>query len=102
MSVVGSLPSLATTTLALAVPWAVAAWWMGALRRPQGEDAREWLSRSLDAWLIASPLGLLIRAVVRGQLSIAVPFMAVVVVLGGLFVLAWRAGVYWWSRKKNL
>lgn len=102
MSIVGSLPSLVTTTLALAVPWAVAAWLLGALRLPRDEGLTDWLGPSLDAWLIAAPVGLLIRAVLRGQLSISVPFMAVVLVLGGLFVLAWRVGAYWWVKRKKL
>ncbi len=103
MSIVGSLPSLVTTTLAVALPWAAAAWLMGALRLPPDEGAKHWLGRALAAWLIAAPPGLLIRAMLRGQSSIAVPFMLVMLGLGGVFVLAWRAGVYWWTnRKKNM
>lgn len=95
MAVVGSLPSLLTTTLALALPWTAAAWALGVLRLPDSMDWRPWLGRVATAWLVAAPLGLLLRALVRGQASIVVPFMLVILGLGLLFMLGWRAGCYW-------
>lgn len=93
MNVVGALPSLFTTTLAVALPWSVAAWLMGALRAPAG-DWRPWFGRVLAAWLIAAPLGIILRALYRGQGSIPLPFMLVMLGLGGLFMLAWRVLAY--------
>ena len=101
MSVVGSLPSLFATTLAVAVPWAAAAWLMGALRDPAGQPPAAWFGRVVAAWLIAAPLGLILRALFRGQASIPVPFMLVMLGLGGLFVLGWRAVAFWWARRKR-
>ena len=100
MSVVGSLPSLFTTTLAVALPWTVTAWLMGALRHPAGQPPAAWFGRVAAAWLITAPLGLILRALFRGQASIPVPFMLVMLGLGGLFVLGWRAAAYWWARRK--
>jgi hypothetical protein len=95
MNIVGSLPSLLTTTLAVALPWTLAAWLMGALRAPAGMTWQAWFGRVVAAWLIAAPLGLILRALYRGQASIPVPFMLVMLGLGGLFMLAWRALAYW-------
>ncbi|CUS06245.1 conserved membrane protein of unknown function [Candidatus Promineifilum breve] len=95
MPIVAALPSLLTTTLALAVPWVVAAGALGALRRPSGHW-RPWLGRVLAAWLIAAPLGLILRALLRGQASIILVFMIVLLSLGGATMVAWRAGVWWW------
>lgn len=100
MPIVAALPSLLTTTLALALPWTVAAGALGALRLP-GDDWRPWLGRVLAAWLIAAPLGLILRALLRGQASIILVFMLVVVGLGAVFMLVWRAGVWWWWQRRR-
>ncbi len=98
MAVISSLPSLLTTTLAVALPWTAAAWPLGALRLPGA--AMPWFGRVVAAWLIAAPLGLVIRALLRGQQSIAVPFMLVMLGLGLLFRLVWRAAAYWWAGRR--
>jgi hypothetical protein len=100
MSLTGALPSLLTTTLALALPWAIVAWLLGVLGLPGDRTAVDWLSRVAAAWLIAAPLGLILRALWRGQASIILIFMIVALGLGGLFVLVWRAAVYWWMRRR--
>jgi len=100
MDLAGSLPSLLTTTLALALPWTAAAWALGVLRLPSGADWRPWLGRVATAWLVAAPLGLLLRALLRGQASIAVPFMLVILGLGSVFMLGWRAGYYWLGMRR--
>lgn len=97
MAVIGSLPSLLTTTLAVTLPWTAAAWPLGALRLPGAP--LPWFGRVAAAWLIAAPLGLIIRALLRGQASIAVPFALVMLGLGGLFMLGWRAVAYRLSRR---
>jgi hypothetical protein len=102
MSIAGSVPSLLTTTLAVAIPWTAAAWLLGALRSPAGGAWQPWLGRVLAAWLIAAPLGLILRALLREQASIPVPFMLVMIGLGGLFVLGWRALVFWWIARNRV
>ena len=102
MSITGALPSLIATTLALALPWAIIAWLMGVLRLPGDRTAAAWLGRVAAAWLIAAPLGLILRALWRGQASIILIFMIVALGLGGLFVLVWRAAVYWWVQRRAL
>ena len=111
MPIVAALPSLLTTTLALAVPWVVAAGAMGVLalgpdRSASGLPSADlsglgaYLGRVLAAWLIAAPIGLILRALLRGQASIAVPFMLVILGLGSVFMLGWRAGYYWLGMRR--
>jgi hypothetical protein len=96
-----ALPSLLITTLSVAVPWTLAAAALGAFRLDVGLTLPRWLGRVLNAWLVAAPLGLVLRALLRGQSAIAVPFMLVMLGLGGLFMLAWRAGVFYVIRRRN-
>ena len=100
MSGPGVLTSLVTTTLAVALPWTVAAYLLGALRYTNGLRWQIWFGRALNAWLVAAPLGLLLRALLRGQGTIPVPFMLVMLGLGGLFMLGWRALAFWWLRRR--
>ena len=111
LPIVAALPSLLTTTLALAVPWVVAAGAMGVLalrpdRSASGLPSADlsglgaYLGRVLAAWLIAAPIGLILRALLRGQASIVLVFMIVLLTLGGLTMLVWRAGVWWWVKRR--
>jgi hypothetical protein len=97
----GALPSLLLTTFAIALPWTLAAAVLGAYRFDDGLTLQRWLGRAMNAWLVAAPLGLVLRALLRGQSAIAVPFMLVMLGLGGLFMLAWRAGVFYVIRRRN-
>lgn len=85
------LSRLLGQTVLLAGVWSVAALLLGALR--VGDEGRlsAFLGRSLLPWLVAAPLGLLLRALIQGQATIIVAFMLVTMGLGGLFLLAWRA-----------
>ena len=77
------------TTLEFALPWAVAGRVLGAF--PRGEDLqlRPLLGRTLNAWLVAAPLGLMIRSFILRR-AIAAIFMAATLGFGGLFLFAWR------------
>jgi len=90
MTGAAALPSLFKTTLAVALPWTVAAWLLGAYRLEAAAGWRSWLGRVVNAWLVAAPLGLVLRALLRGQGAIPLPFILVMIGLGGLFMLAWR------------
>ncbi|MEZ4518837.1 MAG: DUF3054 domain-containing protein [Chloroflexota bacterium] len=97
----GALPSLLVTTLSLAIPWTIGSFLLGGYRPQTADGLWPWLGRILTIWLIAAPLGLIIRALVRSQDSIPVTFMLVVLGIGGLFMLVWR-GVYWWWRNRKV
>lgn len=58
--------------------------------------------RGLNAWLIAAPLGLLLRAFVLNRGGIPAIFMLLTILVGGAFVLIWRLlfGFVWQRRHK--
>lgn len=92
-------PRLATSTLEVALPWTIIAAVTGAYRLPPGVSRRHFLGRSLNAWLVAAPLALLVRAWLHGQATIIVIFFVVMLGLGGAFLLGWRvAFILWLSR----
>lgn len=83
----------------LAIPWTVASLLLGAQQVGTGAGWAPFMGRTVVAWLVAAPLGLIIRALVQGQATIIVAFMLVTMGLGGLFLLGWRALYYWWRRR---
>lgn len=75
------------------VVWAAAGLWLGAFSEHIADPAgRVWgfLSRSLNAWLVAALLGLLLRSVVLGRAVVPTVFIVATLGFGGLFVLGWR------------
>jgi hypothetical protein len=96
----GALPSLLNTALSLAVPWTVAAFVLGAYRLRPLPGWRVWLGRALNAWLVAAPLGLLLRALLRNQDAIPVIFILVATGIGGLMIIGWRALAYWLAARR--
>lgn len=82
-----SLNSGMITTVSLLVPWLITVF---AVRATPLPDMRTFLQRSVAAWLIAVPLGLMLRAFLLGSNAISLPFMTTTLLLGGAFVLGWR------------
>lgn len=91
---------LLTSTVEVALPWTIIAALSGAYRLPPAVSKRYFLGRSLNAWLVAAPLALLVRAWIHGQATIIVIFFVVMLGLGGLSLLGWRvAFTLWLSRR---
>jgi hypothetical protein len=88
------LPRLLAQTVLLAVPWTVIALLLNAYWPTETTTLCAFLNRCLVAWLVAAPLALLLRALIQGQSTIAVPFMIITMGLGGLFLFSWRAAFY--------
>jgi hypothetical protein len=85
------------TGVTLIVPWLIVVFATQAL--PNG-GVRQFMLKSLAAWLIAVPLGLIARALLLGANVISVPFMITTLTLGGAFVLGWRLlFAYIWLRR---
>jgi Protein of unknown function (DUF3054) len=78
------------TTGEFAAAWLVAASWFGALLQDDPPSLRSFMSRSLSAWLMAAPLGVLVRALVLGRADIPTAFLIVVLGLCGALLLGWR------------
>ena len=117
------------TTAEFGVPWVVAGWLLGAFRvgdrvgaglapaqgdRPlrfatgtfgKGRPYVSFLARSLNTWLVAAPIGILIRSYALGRAVIPTVFVVAALGFGGLFVLGWRAVfavVWWWVGRKEV
>lgn len=64
-----------------------------------GRPYVSFLARSLNTWLVAAPIGILIRSYALGRAAIPTIFLVAALGFGGTFVLGWRAVcalVWWW------
>jgi hypothetical protein len=91
------------------LPWLVVGWLVGAFAIAPGDSGtvsgRAIVLRAVNAWLIAAPLGILLRAAVLGRAVIPTLFMVVTMALGGAFVMAWRLlffFVLWLVQRRTL
>lgn len=74
----------------LLLTWLVAATALGAWSVAPPLGWRVVWGRPLAAWLMAAPLALLLRALLLGSATLAVPFVLVTLGLGGALLLGWR------------
>lgn len=75
---------------AFTLVWVIAAALLRALPDAATLSARVLLVNGLNAWLVAAPLGVLLRAYFLGRAVIPTSFLAATLAFGGLFVLGWR------------
>jgi hypothetical protein len=91
------------STLVFAAPWALAGIWLGAFPTAETFAPRAFLSRSFNAWLVTTLLGLLLRSAVLGRAVLPTVFVWATLGFGGLFVLGWRllvAGAWRWTTRR--
>jgi hypothetical protein len=87
-------------TSEFAIPWLITGWWLGAFNADTQSSKRTFLARSLNTWLVAAPLGILLRALILGRAVIPTAFFIVAVSVGGAGVLGWRlVFAWWWTRQ---
>ncbi len=84
------LLGLLLPTLFFAVPWIITGLLLGIYQYDQTVSAWPFMARSLNTWLVAAPLGLLLRAYVLGRAVIPTTFITAALGFGGLMVLGWR------------
>jgi hypothetical protein len=70
--------------------WLVVGLALDAFPKFMNWTARILLSRALLTWLIAAPLGLLLRSLVLGRLNIPTLFLAATLGFGLIFLWGWR------------
>ncbi len=94
---------VARTAAPFAGVWIAAAWALGALPRGRAINQRRLLGGALNAWLIAVPIAAVIRAALRGQTALAIPFLLAAWGFGALFLLGWRLafGLLWARRMRQ-
>ncbi len=83
----GMLPHVA----AFAIAWLVAGWWLGAFRIPAPFQPMAFFARTLNAWFVATLLGLLLRSFFLNRAVIPAMFIVATLGFGALFLFAWRA-----------
>ena len=83
--------------------WVVVAVVVGAYPKRENISLKTLFLRGLNAWLIAAPLGLLLRAYLFNRGGIPAIFMLLTLLVGGAFVLIWRLlfGFMWQRRHKE-
>ena len=93
------LGNLLVTGPDFVVPWLVVGWLAGAFPNSDEIDPRALLARTLNTWLIAAPLGVILRAILQDRAVIPTVFIVAALCFGGLFVFAWRiAFLLFWRR----
>lgn len=85
----------------LLITWLVVALAVQAYPKADEMTLRRLLIRGLNAWLIAAPLGLILRAFMFDRGGIPAVFMLLTLLVAGAFILLWRLlfGLVW--RKKS-
>lgn len=94
------------STLYFAAPYLIAGILLRAFKFDPDNEGRfyfRFFGRWLNTWLVAAPLGVLIRTFALGRAAIPTSFIVAGMGFGGLFMLAWRipfAWVVWWNANK--
>lgn len=73
-----------------ALLWLLVGWPLDAFPHFKDWTVRNLLGRALLTWLVAAPLGLLLRSLVLSRLNIPTLFLAATLGFGVLFLWAWR------------
>jgi hypothetical protein len=89
------------TAAPFVVVWLPVGIWMDIFPRVVPVNPRSLLIRSLNAWLVAAPLGVILRAFLLGRAVIPTSFLVATLSFGGLFVLGWRLLFVWASRLRG-
>src|SRR5262245_14132083 len=79
----------------LGVAWTAAGLALGAFRLSPPLSLRAALARTLNTWLVAAPLALLLRALLLRSATILVIFFLITLAVGGALLLFWRAVAVW-------
>ena len=80
---------LIVTTAYFALPWTIAALLLGG-DRSEPAPLRRHIGLALNGWLIAAPLGALLRSFANGSGVILSPFLVVTLLVGATLLLVWR------------
>lgn len=84
--------------------WLPVGLWLGIFPQGGPVNTRSLLVRSLNAWLVAAPLGVVLRAFLLGRAVIPTSFLVATLGFGGLFVLGWRLLFVWaylfWEKRR--
>jgi FlaA1/EpsC-like NDP-sugar epimerase len=91
------------TALPFVAGWFAVAPWLGLYNPNINRSMKQLLPRLAATWIIAVPLGHVLRALLLGRsIPAGIPFTFVLVSLGfiGVAMLLWRAGYTWWQQRQ--
>ena len=91
---------IAETAAPFAISWYAVAPFAGVYRSEIAHQPRRMLARTALAWLLAWPLGLLLRALIR-QTSIPLSFAVVTLITNMLLLLGWRGLFAWLASRRT-
>ncbi len=84
----------------LLITWIIVAFIARAYPKSANITPRTLLIRGLNAWLVAAPLGLLLRAFLFDRGGIPPIFMLLTLFVGGTFIIIWRVLFAWiWQQR---
>ena len=89
-----ALAQIAETAAPFALGWFVVAPLLGAFGADTTDSPRRMLGRTALAWLVAWPIGLLLRALIR-QTGIPLSFAIITLLTNMLILLGWRGAFAW-------
>ncbi|HEU5016275.1 MAG TPA: DUF3054 domain-containing protein [Roseiflexaceae bacterium] len=95
-----AIVEVAQTAAPFALGWFVVSPWLGAFNADVTAHPRRMLGRTALAWLLALPIGLIVRALIIGRGS-PLSFAIVTFVTALLLLLGWR-GVYTWLASRRV
>lgn len=93
-----AIVEVAKTAAPFMAGWFVVAPWLGLFRRDVAEQPRVAAKRVALAWLLAEPVGLLLRALQIGRGS-PLSFAIVTFITALLMLLGWRSAYAWLARR---
>ncbi len=84
----------------LLITWVLVAFVVRAYPNSASITLRTLLIRGLNTWLIAAPLGLMLRAFLFDRGGIPAIFMLLTLLVGGTFIIIWRLLFTWiWHQR---
>ncbi len=94
-----AIAEVAQTAAPFALGWFVVAPWLGAFNADVTAYPRRMLGRTALAWLLALPVGLIVRALIIGRGS-PFSFAIVTFITALLMLLCWRGAYAWWASRR--
>jgi hypothetical protein len=93
-----TIPSVLLTAAPFAIGWLLVSPFVGAFRRSITSQPRKMSLRTALAWLIAWPVGLLLRGLIRHEIP-PVSFAIVTLITNAIFLQLWRVPFALFTRK---
>jgi Protein of unknown function (DUF3054) len=96
-----TVPSVLLTAAPFAIGWFLVSPFIGAFRRRITSQPGKMSLRTALAWLIAWPVGLLLRGIFNHEIP-PVSFAIVTLITNTIFLQLWRVPFAWFTRKAHI